>query len=364
MKISKILEEKIGFYVNLKYTEIFCSILRNIKDILKNEEKNKPYETIFNKYYIEKNFNKQKSIKETIDNYYKILKKSMFTKEKCLNFTLSKLELSYLKRKAKIIRNKCNIIAKQYNKLESFIIEKYIKLCMKKINKIKEEELEKIELENQKNKKFKFKKQKTIKEKEIESEEEELGEHEKMINLFIGKLDYKKYSGKIKIITIERENFVSGFLFRNIDEKNHKEDESNQKLLTFISPTEHYKDKLIRTERKKKRQIIRKNFFNINSRNNFIHSINKDYSNSNTKTLPTENSLSIEKYESKNKIQFCKSYKFNKKEKNNSLNQNLNKEKINNSINLPSIEKKKKSKRILKNNPLKLNYFSKIDMYY
>ena len=363
MKISKILEEKIGFYVNLKYTEIFCSILRNIKDILKYEEKNKPYETIFNKYYTEKNFNKQNSIKETIDNYYTILKKSMFTKEKCLNFTLSKLELSYLKRKAKIIRNKCNIIAKQYNKFESFIIEKYIKLCMKKINKIKEEELEKkIELENQKNKKLKFKRQKTIIEKEIESEEEELGEHEKMINLFIGKLDYKKYSGKIKIITIERENFVNGFLFRNIDENNHKEDENNQKLLTFISPTEHYKDKLIRTERKKKRQIIRKKFFKINSRNNFIHSINKDYSNSITKTLPTENSLSIEKYESK--IQFYKNYKFNKKEKNNSLINNLNKEKIYNSINLPSIEKKKKCKRILKNNPLKLNYFSKIDMYY
>ena len=43
---------------------------------------------------------------------------------------------------------------------------------------------------------------------------------------------------------------------------------------------------------------------------------------------------------------------------------NLKKEKIYNSINLPSIEKKKKCKRILKNNPLKLNYFSKIDMYY
>jgi len=378
MKISKILEEKIGFYVNLKYTEIFCSILRNIKDILKNEEKNKPYETIFNKYYIEKNFNKQNSIKERIDNYFKILKKSMFTKEKYLNFTLSKLELSYLKRKAKIIRNKCNIIAKQYNKLESFIIEKYIKLCMKKINKIKEEELEKIELENQKNKKFKFKKQKTIKEKEIESEEEELGEHEKMINLFIGKLDFKHYSGKIQIITIKRANFVNGFLFRNIDENNSNEDDSNQKLLTFKSPTPHYKDKLIRAEKKEKRKHLfidkksfKKKFLNETSRNNVIHSINKDYSYTINKTLPTENSLSVEKndYKNKNKVQLYQNNILNKEKNYNkiSLSKNHTFDKINISktINyLPSIENKKQSQIKLSKKPFKFDYFSKTDMYY
>ena len=39
MKISDILDQKIGAYVNLKYTETFCIILRNINNIIRQEEK-------------------------------------------------------------------------------------------------------------------------------------------------------------------------------------------------------------------------------------------------------------------------------------------------------------------------------------
>ena len=378
MKISDILDQKIGAYVNLKYTETFCIILRNINNIIRQEEKNKPYETIFNKFYKENNFNNQNSMKEKIDKYFSIIKKSMFTKEKCLNIILSKMEISYLKRKSKIIRNKCHLFAKQYNKNESYIIEKYIKLCYKKIKKIKEEESEKKEIENQKNKKFKIRKQKTMIEKEGESDEEEIGEHEKMINLFIGKLDFKHYSGKIQIITIKRANFVNGFLFRNIDENNSNEDDSNQKLLTFKSPTPHYKDKLIRAEKKEKRKHLfidkksfKKKFFNETSRNNIIHSINKDYSYTINKTLPTENSLSVEKndYKNKNKVQMYQNNILNKEKNYNkiSLSKNHTFDKINISktINyLPSIENKKQSQIKLSKKPFKFDYFSKTDMYY
>ena len=50
MKMRDILQNKVGLYINLKYTNFFCEILRNLKNIQEDEEKNKPYETIFQKF--------------------------------------------------------------------------------------------------------------------------------------------------------------------------------------------------------------------------------------------------------------------------------------------------------------------------
>jgi hypothetical protein len=55
MKMRDILQNKVGLYINLKYTNFFCEILRNFKNIQEDEEKKKPYKTILQKYFKEKN---------------------------------------------------------------------------------------------------------------------------------------------------------------------------------------------------------------------------------------------------------------------------------------------------------------------
>ena len=119
------------------------------------------------------------------------------------------------------------------------------------------------------------------------------------------------------------------------------------------------------------KNLLKKKFFNETSRNNIIHSINKDYSYTINKTLPTENSLSVEKndYKNKNKVQMYQNNILNKEKNYNkiSLSKNHTFDKINISktINyLPSIENKKQSQIKLSKKPFKFDYFSKTDMYY
>ncbi len=47
--MQDILKNKIGFFVSVKYTDIFCDLLRNIKEIIKEEE-DKKFETFFERY--------------------------------------------------------------------------------------------------------------------------------------------------------------------------------------------------------------------------------------------------------------------------------------------------------------------------
>ena len=46
MKTKDIIKQKVGYFISLKYTDIFCDLLRNIKNIIKEEEDNK-FETFF-----------------------------------------------------------------------------------------------------------------------------------------------------------------------------------------------------------------------------------------------------------------------------------------------------------------------------
>ena len=238
MKIKKIIQERIDLYVKEKYMKVFFDLLRNINEILKKEEKNK-VDTIFQRYFKENK--KEIPFSEKIKNYFSILKKSIFTKETYLNDTYSNLEISYLKKKAKMIRQKCNLIAIQTKKKTELIIEYYIKLSEKELGILKEEELEKIE-------KKKYGKYYRIKNKKKEEEEDDLDNQEKIINLFIGNIDFKKYFGKLEIIKIKKSEFVSAYLFKNKDDKDYE----NHILHNFKDPSQYYKEKMKRKEKKEK----------------------------------------------------------------------------------------------------------------
>ena len=54
MKIKDVLQKKIGYFLSEKYTDVFCEILRNIKEIMIEEQNNKKYETIIQKFLKEK----------------------------------------------------------------------------------------------------------------------------------------------------------------------------------------------------------------------------------------------------------------------------------------------------------------------
>ena len=259
MKMRDILQNKVGLYINLKYTNFFCEILRNFKNIQEDEEKKKPYETVFQKYFKEKN-NNEISVEEKVYNNLKKLINSMFTKETCLGYTYSKLEIAYLKYKAKVKRQKCKLIAIQYNKIIDYLIRYYIKLCLKEVALLKGEEINIYG--GFRNKKGKFNKQKTSMQNFEESEEEELDTKEKMINLFIGKFDFKKLIEKAQKLNVKKSDFVSGFLFSSIDDINNED----TKLQTFQAPTQHYKEKKLKREKELKNKMHSHIIKNINKK--------------------------------------------------------------------------------------------------
>ena len=250
MKMRDILQNKVGLYINLKYTNFFCEILRNLKNIQEDEEKNKPYETIFQKYFKEMN-NYELTVEEKIYNNFKKLINSIFTKDTCLGHIYSKLEIAYLKYKAKIKRQKCKLIAIKYNKLVDYLIRFYIKLCLKEVRLLKGEEIFKIGIEKMKTKKGKFIRQKTVIQNNEESEEEEIDTKDKMINLFIGKFDFKKLTEQTQKLNVKRSEFVNGYLFSSVDDINNED----TKLQTFQAPTQHYKEKKIKREKELKYKI-------------------------------------------------------------------------------------------------------------
>ena len=209
--------------------EVFVDILRNIKEIIIMDKNNK-IETLFNKYYKDNQI--KNSMEENIQNYFIKIKNSIFEKEKFFNYKFSKLEISYLKNKAKLIRQKCNLIAIQYKKKTDYIIEYYIKICRKELQKIKDEEKE--EKEREKYGKF-YRKRKSIKTEE--NEIDDLEKQGKMINLFIGNFDFTK-GKKIEIIKVKRSDFVNAYLFKSVDDNNY-----DIKLQTFNSPENHEKKK-------------------------------------------------------------------------------------------------------------------------
>ena len=231
---------RLRLFLNLKYTNVFFDLLRNIKEILIEENK-EIKEKIF-KFNIEKE-NKNKFF------YYQKILKTMHQIKTYKNYTFSLLEYLYLKNKAKLYYNKLNLIGKEVKKKTDFLIDYYIKLCKLELKEIKLDKKIKVIPKKTINK-FSFKskifgfhidkkenKEDEKKEFDEEEEEEEVNieveeERTDMINLYIGKFDLKKILQKTQTLKIKKGEFVNAFIFKDSELKS----ENNNKVVKFISP--------------------------------------------------------------------------------------------------------------------------------
>ena len=50
MKIKDVLQKKIGYFLSEKYTDVFCEILRNIKEIMIEEQIIKNMKQLFKNF--------------------------------------------------------------------------------------------------------------------------------------------------------------------------------------------------------------------------------------------------------------------------------------------------------------------------
>ena len=380
-KIKDDIKKNMSLFVKEKYMNTFFDILRKVKEIIKNEEKKK-IETIFHRFYKEKK--KEIPFENKIQNYFIELKKSIFKNSTCLNYTLSKLEISYLKRKAKIIRQKCYIIAIQNKKKIEYIIELYIALCQKELEILKEIENEKIQME----KYGKYYKRKTTLIDQLEEDDDE--NKEKVINLFIDNFNGYDNLANVEIIHIKKGEYINAYLFQK-----KEENYDNYKLKIFKKPTSKYLEKKNREKKKSKEKNIQSKIYNPISK--FLQykkdlskvSIieNDNHIQNNNKTLFSESSIHFEnKSSDKNLFRLNRTYNHNKIQikinypnRFKSIIKNNSKLSIrknnNNSSNHKSIETFPKvinsycSYNNLKtlhrrNNSNSKSYFSKTDLYY
>ena len=249
-KIKDDIKKNMCLFVKEKYMKAFFDILRRLKDIIKNEE-NKKIETIFNRFYKEKK--KEIPFKNKIQNYFLKLKKSIFKNTTCLNYTFSNLEISYLRRKAKIIRQKCYIISIQYKKKIDFIIELYIKLCQQELEILKQIRNGRIKREKYGN--YYKKGNKII--SQLEDDEDE--NKEKMINLFIDNLDVYDNISNVEIIHIKKGEYINAYLFQKKEENN-----DNYKLKIFKKPTRQYLERKNKEKKKVMKKILNQKFLVLN----------------------------------------------------------------------------------------------------
>ena len=380
-KIKDDIKKNMDLFVKEKYMNTFFDILRKVKEIIKNEE-NKKIETIFNRFFKEKK--KEIPFENKIQNYFIKLKKSIFKNSTCLNYTLSKLEISYLKRKAKIIRQKCYIIAIQNKKKIEYIIELYIALCQKELEILKEIENEKIQME----KYGKYYKRKTTLIDQLEEDDDE--NKEKVINLFIDNFNGYDNLANVEIIHIKKGEYINAYLFQK-----KEENYDNYKLKIFKKPSSKYLEKKNREKKKSKEKNIQSKVYNPISK--FLQykkdlskvSIieNDNHIQNNNKTLFSESSIHFEnKSSDKNLFRLNRTYNHNKIQikinypnRFKSIIKNNSKLSIrknnNNSSNHKSIETFPKvinsycSYNNLKtlhrrNNSNSKSYFSKTDLYY
>ena len=232
---------RLRLFLNIKYSNLFFDLLRNIKQILIEENK-EIKEKLFE-------FNNEKGNKNNFFYFQKILK-TMHQNKTYKNYTFSLLEYLYLKNKAKLSYNKLNIIGKEVNKKTDFLIDFYIKLCKIELKEIKQDKIIKVKPKKTMNK-FSYK-SKTIgfhidkkenkeedekKEFDNEEEEEEVNievedDRTDVINLYIGKFDLKKILQKTQILKIKKGEFVNAFIFKDSEVKS----QNNNKIVKFISP--------------------------------------------------------------------------------------------------------------------------------
>ena len=351
-KIKDDIKKNMCLFVKEKYMKAFFDILRRLKDIIKNED-NKKIETIFNRFYKEKK--KEIPFKNKIQNYFLKLKKSIFKNTTCLNYTFSNLEISYLRRKAKIIRQKCYIISIQYKKKIDFIIELYIKLCQQELEILKQIKNGRIKREKYGN--YYKKGNKII--SQLEDDEDE--NKEKMINLFIDNLDVYDNLSNVEIIHIKKGEFIKR---KNKEKKKSKEKNIQSKI---FSPEPHF----LQYKKDFSKVSIIENDNQIQTNNKTLFSDNSIHF---EKKISDKNLFKLNRTYNHKKIQIKINYpnRFKKINKNN-LKLSIGKN-ISNSSNHKSIESFPKviNSYCSHNNNIKIihrrnnskSYFSKTDLYY
>ena len=381
MTLKEKILQKLKLFLNLKYTNIFFDILRNITKIsIENGKKKK--EKMYNKYF------KERETNDIFFCFHKILK-AMNKKEIYKSYYI----------KLKLIRI-------EIKKKTEFLIEYYIQLCKnelkqknqgKKIEEVKYKRKSK-KLITYRSKSFGFhieKKSKIEDEKKEESEEEEEGkiefEEEKsdMIKIFIGKFDIKKILQKSQKFKIKKGEFVNAFIFRD-SEKGNKNEQSN-KVIRFISPKKKLDKNIISPvktyieqknetmkmylEQKTEPKIKKYNkLILIEDSENETKSLFEKKLNmkrividkNNSPLLTLNNHYPIDK---RNKYYLNQSSFYNKKPKTSRNNYLTRTIEINKSNNLPRIKSvfnksRNQNKRRKDSSPKSLNFLSKNDLYY
>ena len=233
---------KLHLFLNLKYANSFFDILRDINDIIIEDEKEKK-EKIFGSGSLKEK--KSKNIFFCFNEILKLMKEKKIYK----NYSFTKLEFLYLKNKAKLYYKKLNLIGIEVKKRTEYLIEYYIKLCKIELKKNSQDKINE-EPKKRTNKKlfstirkrnldFHLEKKITIENKknnnndELEEENNlEVEDNKNIINLFIGKLDIKKFIQRKQIIKLKKGGFINAFIFKDSENyENH-----NNKILKFISP--------------------------------------------------------------------------------------------------------------------------------
>ena len=379
---------RLRLFLNLKYTNVFFDLLRNIKQILIEENK-EIKDQIFK-------FNFENENKNNFFYYQKILK-TMLQIKTYKNYTFSLLEYLYLKNKAKLYYNKLNLIGKEVKKKTDFLIDYYIKLCKlelkeikldKKIKVIPKKTMNKLSF---KSKIFGFhidkkeKKEKENNEFDDEEDEEEVNieveeERTDVINLYIGKFDLKKILQKTQTLKIKKGEFVNAFIFKDSELKS----QNNGKVVKFISP-----------HRKLNQNVISPVKLYIEEKNNYIKNYYAQKQKNKEKKLHTSlNTFNLDESENEKilieKKLLAKNKRYNslnnqlltfspKNHKRNYLSQNLLISNTTNNEYLNTIESSKRNfllrnpfayKKLRKRkinsslSPNTINYLSKNDLYY
>ena len=379
---------RLRLFLNLKYTNVFFDLLRNIKQILIEENK-EIKDQIFK-------FNFENENKNNFFYYQKILK-TMLQIKTYKNYTFSLLEYLYLKNKAKLYYNKLNLIGKEVKKKTDFLIDYYIKLCkieLKEIKQVKRKKLIPKKTMNKlsfKSKIFGFhidkkeKKEKENNEFDDEEDEEEVNieveeERTDVINLYIGKFDLKKILQKTQTLKIKKGEFVNAFIFKDSELKS----QNNGKVVKFISP-----------HRKLNQNVISPVKLYIDEKNNYMKNYYAQKQKNKEKKLHTSlNTFNLDESENEKilieKKLLAKNKRYNslnnqlltfspKNHKRNYLSQNLLNSNTTNNEYLNTIESSKRNfllrnpfayKKLRKRkinsslSPNTINYLSKNDLYY
>ena len=307
---------RLRLFLNIKYSNLFFDLLRNIKQILIEENK-EIKEKLFE-------FNNEKGNKNNFFYFQKILK-TMHQNKTYKNYTFSLLEYLYLKNKAKLSYNKLNIIGKEVNKKTDFLIDFYIKLCKIELKEIKQDKIIKVKPKKTMNK-FSYK-SKTIgfhidkkenkeedekKEFDNEEEEEEVNievedDRTDVINLYIGKFDLKKILQKTQILKIKKGEFVNAFIFKDSEFKS----QNNNKIVKFISP-----------KKKVNKNVISPVKLYIEKKNNLINNYIAQKNNKEKNKIETNlNTFNFD--DSENEKMLLENKIINKHKRNNIINNHL-----------------------------------------